>query len=170
MRRRGHRRRGEVNMARPMRPRPRKMLAAQTADRSALITRINVTPIIDVALVLVIILLVTAPMLSVADLAVNLPEARTRGAEDQRNVSITLGPGGEIAVDREFVSRAGLGPALSARLAEPGNADVLVVVRADSAVPHSMVRELLAAARSAGATHLAVATRQKVEGAGGGER
>ena len=38
-----------------------------------IITRVNVTPIIDVALVLVIILLVTAPMLSVADLPVDLP-------------------------------------------------------------------------------------------------
>ena len=157
-------------MATPLRHRRRKVLAARAADPSTLITRINVTPIIDVALVLVIILLVTAPMLSVADLAVNLPEARTRGAEDQRNVSVTLGPGGEIAVDREFVSRTALGPALSARLAEPGNADVLVVVRADSAVPYSMVQELLAVARAAGATHLAVATRQKVAGAGGRAR
>ena len=54
------------------------------------ITKVNVTPIIDVALVLVIILLVTAPMLSVADLPVDLPQARTREAEDERNVSITL--------------------------------------------------------------------------------
>jgi biopolymer transport protein ExbD len=46
--------------------------------RQTLITKVNVTPIIDVALVLVIILLVTAPMLSVADLPVNLPQAQTR--------------------------------------------------------------------------------------------
>ena len=45
-----------------------------------MITKINVTPIIDVALVLVIILLVTAPMLSIADLPVDLPQARTREA------------------------------------------------------------------------------------------
>ena len=55
-----------------------------------MITKVNVTPIIDVALVLVIILLVTAPMLSVADLPVDLPQARTREAEDERNVSIRL--------------------------------------------------------------------------------
>jgi biopolymer transport protein ExbD len=150
--------------------RRRLRIAARAAEPSALITRINVTPIIDVALVLVIILLVTAPMLSVADLAVNLPEARTRGAEDQRNVSITLGPDGEIAVDRQLVTRAGLASALRGRLAEPGNADVLVVVRADSAVPHAMVRELFAVARSAGATHLAVATRQKLDESAGGGR
>src|SRR5262245_62210609 len=56
-----------------------------------MITKPNMTPLIDVALVLVIILLVTAPMLSVADLPVQLPQAVTREAEDERNVSITLG-------------------------------------------------------------------------------
>ncbi|HZE19266.1 MAG TPA: biopolymer transporter ExbD, partial [Candidatus Angelobacter sp.] len=63
------------------------------------ITKVNVTPIIDVALVLVIILLVTAPLLSVADLPVDLPQARTREAEDERNVSITLSSTGRLAVD-----------------------------------------------------------------------
>jgi biopolymer transport protein TolR len=134
------------------------------APRRDLITRINVTPIIDVALVLVIILLVTAPMLSVADLEVNLPPARTRDSEDQRNVSITLGADGEVAVDRDFVSPELLRVTLAARLAEPGNEDVLVVVRADSAAPHSAVEQLLTEARAAGATHLAVATRQQTGG------
>ena len=57
------------------------------------ITRVNVTPIIDVALVLVIILLVTAPMMSVADLPVDLPSARTREAEDQRKFGQARGGG-----------------------------------------------------------------------------
>jgi biopolymer transport protein ExbD len=131
-----------------------------------IIARINVTPIIDVALVLVIILLVTAPMMSVADLQVNLPPARTRGAEDERNVSITLGPGGELAIDRDLVAPVLLRHALAARLAEPGNEGVLVVVRADAEAPHAEVRRLLAEARAAGATRLAIATRQKTEEAG----
>ena len=52
------------------------------AAKTDLITKVNVTPIIDVALVLVIILLVTAPMMSVSYLPVRLPESRTREAED----------------------------------------------------------------------------------------
>src|SRR5438093_11996043 len=127
-----------------------------------LITRINVTPIIDVALVLVIILLVTAPLLSVADLPVNLPEARTREAEDERNVSVTLGADGSIAVDDKVVDAAGLRASLAARLAERGNRDVLVVIRADSSTPFARVRALLDEARGAGARRLALATRQKV--------
>src|SRR4029453_6049400 len=95
------------------------------------ITKINVTPIIDVALVLVIILLVTAPMLSVADLPVDLPQPRTREAENERNVSITLGTNGEVALDERRIERSTLRAALAERLARPGDSGVLVVVRAD---------------------------------------
>jgi biopolymer transport protein ExbD len=133
------------------------------APRPELITRINVTPIIDVALVLVIILLVTAPMLSVADLPVNLPAAHTREAEDERNVSITLSAGGHVAVDDEVVDRSQLRSRLAERLREPGNEAVLVVVRADSGAPYADVRGLLADARAAGAKRLAIATRQQME-------
>jgi biopolymer transport protein TolR len=127
------------------------------------ITKVNVTPIIDVALVLVIILLVTAPMLTVADLPVDLPAAHTRDAEDERNVSITLGTNGEVAIDRDVVAAEDLRRVLSARLSEPGNEDVLVVVRADAGATHADVRHLLAEARAAGATRVAIATRQKTE-------
>ena len=127
------------------------------------ITRINVTPIIDVALVLVIILLVTAPLLSQADLPVDLPQARTREAENQRNVSITYTARGELALDERRVPADAFRGALRAKLAEPGNENVLVVVRADSGVPYGAIRELLDEARTAGAKRLAVATRQRVE-------
>ena len=130
-----------------------------------LITRINVTPIIDVALVLVIILLVTAPLLSVADLPVNLPQARTREAEDERNVSVTLGADGALAIDDRSVAPVELRARLAERLARPGDANVLVVIRADSTTPYSRVRTLLDDARQAGAKRLAIATRQST-GAG----
>ena len=128
-----------------------------------LITKVNVTPIIDVALVLVTILLVTAPMLSIADLPVNLPKAHTREAEDERNVSITRASNGDLAVDDQAVSVAGLRAAIRARLEAPGNDKVLVVVRADASTPYGDVRQLLGEARAAGAKRLAVATRQNTK-------
>jgi biopolymer transport protein ExbD len=131
--------------------------------KTELITKINVTPIIDVALVLVIILLVTAPMLSVADLPVNLPQARTREAEDERNVSITIGTHGEMAVDQLRVDPSQLRVALAQRLSRPGDSDVLVVVRADSGTSFQVVKQTLGEARAAGAQHLAIAIRQRVE-------
>ena len=129
-----------------------------------MITRPNMTPLIDVALVLVIILLVTAPMLSVADLPVNLPQAVTREAEDERNVSITLGADGRLAVDDHVVTHEALTQVLAQCLEKPGNKNVLVVVRADSGAPFSEVRLLLEQARAAGAARIAIATRQRVRG------
>jgi biopolymer transport protein ExbD len=128
------------------------------------ITKVNVTPFIDVALVLVIILLVTAPMLSVADLPVNLPQAKTREAEDERNVSVTVAQDGALAVDNERVAPGTLTETLSRHLAEPGNHDALVVVRADSNMPYGHLRDVLDQARAAGAARLAIATRQKMDG------
>jgi biopolymer transport protein TolR len=127
------------------------------------ITKVNVTPIIDVALVLVIILLVTAPMMSVADLPVDLPSARTREAEDERNLSVTVATDGSMAVDEQLVTMGTLGPVLAKRLSEPGNRDVLVIVRADTNTPYANVKEVLERARVAGAARLAIATRQRTE-------
>jgi biopolymer transport protein ExbD len=129
------------------------------------ITKVNVVPIIDVSLVLVIILLVTAPLMSVADLPVDLPQARSRDSEDERNISITLSSTGALAVDEKVVTIEEFAPMLQAHLAKAGNKDVLVVVRADSGAPYSDVQKLLEQARDAGATHLAIATRQKTEAA-----
>ena len=128
---------------------------------SELITKVNVTPIIDVALVLVIILLVTAPMMSVSELPVRLPEARTREAEDERNVSVTLATNGEWAVDDRTVNAATLGAAVAERLAQPGNDGVLVVVRADTSTPYAEIRRAIESIRNAGAKRVAIATRQK---------
>jgi len=134
-----------------------------SGERHGLICKVNVVPLIDVCLVLVIILLVTAPMMVQSDIPVDLPQARTREAEDERNVSVTLSSSGDLAVDDERVSRETLGATLHARLAQKGNDDVLVVVRADSNAPYVTVRELLDEARAAGAQRVAIATRQKTE-------
>jgi biopolymer transport protein ExbD len=135
-------------------------------NTSPMMTRINVTPIIDVALVLVIILLVTAPMLTVADLEVELPAAHSRDVEDQGFISITLGTSGEIAIDEQVLSGVDqIRPALMSRIAEQESDKAMVVVRADAGLPHALVRQVLEEARLGGATQLGIATRQK--GGGG---
>jgi biopolymer transport protein ExbD len=68
-----------------------------------------------------------------------------------------------MAVDDQTVRAEGLEPALALRLAEPGNHDVLVVLRADRQVPFSTVRHALDDARAAGARRVAIATRQRPE-------
>jgi len=128
-------------------------------------TRINVTPIIDVALVLVIILLVTAPMMSVADLEIDLPAAHARDMEQNDFVSLTLDRDGRVAVDETTVRDPDrLVDVLRRHLAERGGDDGAVVVRADAGVPHALVRDALEQARAAGAGRLGIATRQATGG------
>ena len=125
-----------------------------------LTAKINVTPIIDVALVLVIILLITAPMLAVADIDVNLPEAQTRGAEDEATVSITLSKAGELAVNEDIINPAMFTAVLHSILSKSQNENVLVVLRADKGIPYQLIRQILSEARAAGAKRLALATLQ----------
>lgn len=126
---------------------------------------INLTPIIDVALVLVIILLITAPMLALADLDITLPAAVTRDAEDDLKINITLSSDGEVAINEHIIGRERFEQVLEGLLSSGKNKDVLVVLRADTEVPYSSIRMVLAEAKSAGARRLAIATLQR----GGGE-
>lgn len=126
--------------------------------------RINVTPIIDVALVLVIILLITAPMITALNMEIDLPKAKTRSIEDEARLSITLGRDGEIAVDDELVSAHDLFRVLAAKISESSNQNILVVVRADGSTTHGQVKRIINDARSAGAKRIAVATRQRGNG------
>jgi biopolymer transport protein ExbD len=123
------------------------------------VTRINVTPIIDVALVLVIILLITAPMLSVTDSSLDLPTSSAQAGDPDLRIFITLARDGALGVDDEVVSPERLEGVVSAKIAEHADERPLVVIRADRAVSHAEVRNLLTVARAAGAPRIAVATR-----------
>lgn len=126
-----------------------------------LLTRINVTPIIDVALVLVIILLITAPMLSASDPDLDLPRARTRDLEQTGVVSITVAADGRVKVDDQVLGGPDeITPWLRHRIQAAGDNLMTVVVRADAGLSHAVVRRVLDAARAGGATQMGIATRQ----------
>jgi biopolymer transport protein ExbD len=131
-----------------------------TGSQMPTIARINVMPIIDVALVLVVVLLITAPMITVKDMDLTLPDAATRGAEDDLRVTISLSRDGELAVDEDLVTFQNLSAALSARLKDMRKDNVLVVLRADSDAPYGIIRRILHEARQSGANRLAIAVRQ----------
>jgi biopolymer transport protein TolR len=128
-------------------------------QRTALNVRINVTPIIDVAMVLVITLLITAPMIARSDIEIDLPQTQTRSVEDEARVAVTLGTDGRVAVEDQIVPASELASALHQRLSQPGNENLLVVVRADAGMPYRAVREAMSVVRTAGAKRIAFATR-----------
>ena len=133
-------------------------------EQKPVVARINVTPIIDVALVLVIILLITAPMITALSMEVDLPQARTSSIEAEVRISITLGRDGEIAVDDEVVPREVLLPMMADKLSGAADKNILVIVRADATTPHGAVKQVIQDVRTAGAKRIAVATRQRGNG------
>jgi len=109
--------------------------------RHAPMSEINVTPMVDVMLVLLIIFMVSAPLLT-AGLPVDLPEAKgqqTESKDEPLTVSITAA--GEIAIGETKVTLAELAPKLKA-IAKNG-VDQLLVVKADKAVPHGTVMQVM---------------------------
>ena len=129
-------------------------------EHTATMAKINVTPIIDVALVLVIILMVTAPMIAISDLDIKLPPAETRSLESANRVTLTIGRSGEIAIDDVEIGNGQVMSVLAAKLADKKSDNVLVV-RADEGVPYASVQGLITQAKSVGAKRIAIATRQR---------
>ncbi|HKW15618.1 MAG TPA: biopolymer transporter ExbD [Candidatus Krumholzibacteria bacterium] len=123
------------------------------------IAKVNVTPIIDVALVLVIILMITAPMIAVSNVDVKLPEAHTHNLEGHDRVNVTLGAKGELAVDDTDINLPALRTTIASHL--EGHKNAIVVIRADKSVAYSAVRQIVEAARAAGAARIAVGTTQR---------
>ena len=125
------------------------------------IAGINMAPIINVALVLVIILIITAPILSIPSIPVNLPRAVTIEAKE-RNITISYSKDGKVAIDTQVISWKDLVPKLKYRLKE--NSKALVIIRADKDVPYGEVEKILdIVIKKAGAKRIAVATEQRRE-------
>ncbi len=125
-----------------------------------IISNLNLAPLVDIALVLVIIFMVTAPLLDVpSNLEVDLPKAATIEAKSQDNITISLGAGGETALNDKMLAPPQLAPALKKMVTDhPGR---LVVIRADKNVSHRQILDLLGLAKKSGAQRIAIATVQR---------
>jgi biopolymer transport protein ExbD len=117
------------------------------------ITGINVTPLVDITLVLLIIFMVTAKLVVSRALPLDLPRAAT-GGEVQEVFSLALFTDGSLRVDGTRVPDERALLAL-ARLAQAKNRELRAVVHADGAVPHSRVMQALDVLRQAGVTRIA---------------
>ncbi|MBN1596125.1 biopolymer transporter ExbD [candidate division FCPU426 bacterium] len=123
------------------------------------ITAINVTPLVDVCLVLVIIFMVTAPLFSQPVMKVELPKATTDEGEATENITITIDPDDRIAVNAKEVTMDELKPELKIKLAE--SAEKYVIIRADNLTNHGVVLKALDLAKELGAKKLVFATEHK---------
>jgi biopolymer transport protein TolR len=118
---------------------------------------INVTPLVDVMLVLLIIFMVTAPLL-VAGVPVDLPESRA-GALDQqaKPVQIALDKNGALFLDDQPVSDAALPQRLAALAAEPAPPEGRrIYLRADKSLDYGRVMRVMGELNRAGLNRVAL--------------
>ena len=120
-------------------------------------SEINVTPLVDVMLVLLIIFMVTAPLL-VAGVPVDLPESRA-GALDQQAepVQIALDGNGGIFIDDAPVTDAALPARLAALAAEPAPPEGRrIYLRADKGLDYGRVMRVMGELNQAGLNRVAL--------------
>jgi biopolymer transport protein ExbD len=124
---------------------------------------INITPLTDIFLVLLIIFMVTSSALvetsnGSAGVKVNLPKG---GAQDvtatQSDLAVAILQDGRTVIAGKVVNGDELKAAFDQAHAK--NADTVVIVQADSGVPHGRVVEVMEQAKTSGLAHLAIATR-----------
>jgi biopolymer transport protein TolR len=126
--------------------------------RRAPMAEINVTPLVDVMLVLLIIFMVTAPLL-VAGVPVNLPDSRAKAlAQDQKPVQVSLTRDGKLYVDDEEVGEGALGDRLAAIASKGGTEPPQIYLRADRGLDYGRVMEVMGELSHAGLTKVALVT------------
>ena len=128
-------------------------MAATTRDDDEMISGINVTPLVDVALVLLIVFLVTAKLVVSSAEDITLPPA-AHGAAVQSPFSLELASDGSVRVSGAPVANDAAVVAL-AREARARNPEVRAILRADGTVPHARVIRAINLLKDAGISRVA---------------
>ena len=124
-------------------------------------SEINVTPFVDVMLVLLIVFMVTAPLLTVG-IPVDLPKVKASALTDQKDpLEITVKLGSEIFLGESKVEVENLIPRLNA-ITEL-NKEARIYVRGDRAVAYGRIMEIMSLVNSAGYTKVALVTQNPTE-------
>jgi biopolymer transport protein TolR len=123
---------------------------------------INMTPLIDVMLVLLVIFMVTAPLMT-SSLRLDLPQAEGAASEAQEPLNLALDAQGQAFLDDQPLDEAALTQKL--QQAAQRNAQTEVQLRADRAVPYGRVAELLALLQKSGLLRIGFVTEPPQAGA-----
>ena len=125
-------------------------------DDSGMMSEINVTPLVDVMLVLLIVFMVTAPLLIPQSLGVKLPKTESvQSPVDRDLVRLLIKPDGTLALDGKATSDQALKATLTAKADDP---KFQLQVEADENLKYGRLAEVMALAQGAGVSRLSFVT------------
>jgi biopolymer transport protein ExbD len=125
-------------------------------DDGDVMGEINVTPLVDVMLVLLVVFIVTAPLLTNA-VHVNLPKtAETAPPEEKAPVYLSVDAQGKVFIDKQEIAVEAVENELKTRQA--ANPELALNLNADEGVQYGIVAKVMAAIERAGITKLSVLT------------
>jgi len=131
-------------------------VAFSTQEDDNVLSEINITPLVDVMLVLLVAFVITIPALTNA-VHINLPKTvATSPPEQQRAITITVDASGKTFLDDAEIATDGLLGALQGLKA--GDANLSVHLRADDRVPYGPVAKTMATIERAGIARVSVLT------------
>ncbi len=125
-------------------------------DSSDVLSEINITPLVDVMLVLMVVFILTAPLLN-NSVRINLPKtATTAPPSESKTLTVSVDGAGKVFIDKREVGQA----ALEAQLKQlvQRDANLSLSLQADQGVPYRAVAKAIASIQRAGVTKLAVLT------------
>ena len=132
------------------------------STRRAPMAEINVTPLVDVMLVLLIIFMITAPLLA-SGVPVELPDSRANALDQQPDqVTISVDRDGFIYIDDGLVQEGGFGEAL-ANVRCGSAEDPLITLRADRGLDYGRVMAVMGELNRAGCNSISLVTQGSVE-------
>ena len=127
--------------------------------RTPPMSEINVTPMVDVMLVLLIIFMVTAPLLT-GGVQIDLPKTKAKILQGQDEpLAITIDAQGQVYLQDTEIDIEGLVPRL--RAITDNNPDVRIFVRGDASVNYGRVMEVMGTVNAAGYKKVALVTQQQ---------
>ena len=129
------------------------------SDDMVAISEINVTPFVDVVLVLLVIFMVTAPMLVREQMNVNLPKAQAGEKSAAQAIMIVLDKSGSVKLMDQQISMEEIAPAIKKLIEQNPNAQA--VISADQDAKHGDVVHVMDLVKQAGLTRFAIQIERK---------
>ncbi|MFY0579661.1 ExbD/TolR family protein [Cystobacter fuscus] len=142
-------------------------MAGGTQPRGGIIEGINVTPLVDIMLVLLVIFMVTTKLVDSPALPLDLPQA-SQSEQVQTVLAISITANGQLWVDGQVIPEEALKQKTQEALAR--DPELRAVIQADGSVPHRLVISVLDRLKESGLTRVAFGTVQAPAASEGDER